>query len=294
MTSTDESWTSWLCDLDAEDYSLISESYTRVVEGGLSYPNNDVVPTPQEENSENQLSYATFKTNNSNTMSNSSGDHNSSTFEKPSKALKTRTTSNIGYLSQKDSSSSSYILSFDNVNPEPILLNTDTTLMPKGALLKQMDKATVLRDTIKHVKFLHQQVKKLEEQAKRKRVESVVYVEKSKVSSSEDVPDSSSNSVDGDSNNDPSSKSIESLPEIEARVSEKNVLIRIQCKKQKGVLVNIVKVIENLHLSVINSSALIFGTSLMDITIIAEMDDEFSLSVKEFLRSLRMRLSQFK
>lgn len=132
-----------------------------------------------------------------------------------------------------------------------------------------MDKASVLGDAIKHVKELHEQVKQLEEQTKRKSVESVVYVEKSHVSSCEDVSDTSSNSGDGNSYE--PSKSSRSLPEIEARVSEKNVLIRIHCEKQKGLLMNIVKEIENLHLSVINSSALLFGTSIMDITIIAEV-----------------------
>ncbi|OIW10887.1 hypothetical protein TanjilG_27833 [Lupinus angustifolius] len=334
MTSIEEeSWTSWLCDLDAEDYSFINESDTNMVEGSFPSPNNDVVPTIQEENSESQLSYATFNTENSSTMSN--WDDNSSNFERPAKVMKISTTSNTGYFSQKDSTPSSYILSFDNVNPEPIFLSTDPNLKPKAKVvnkpsmgflenernepkrniiqegrkkcvsvnrsphhaqdhiiaermrrerishqfialsalipgLKKTDKATVLADAIKHVKELQEQVKVLEDQAKRKRVESVIYVEKSKVSSSEDVSDTSSNSGDGNSD-DPSSKTTRSLPEIEARVSEKNVLIRIHCEKQKGILVNILKEIEKLHLSVINSSALPFGTSIMDITIIAEV-----------------------
>ncbi|XP_019444973.1 PREDICTED: transcription factor bHLH18-like isoform X2 [Lupinus angustifolius] len=344
MTSIEEeSWTSWLCDLDAEDYSFINESDTNMVEGSFPSPNNDVVPTIQEENSESQLSYATFNTENSSTMSN--WDDNSSNFERPAKVMKISTTSNTGYFSQKDSTPSSYILSFDNVNPEPIFLSTDPNLKPKAKVvnepkrniiqegrkkcvsvnrsphhaqdhiiaermrrerishqfialsalipgLKKTDKATVLADAIKHVKELQEQVKVLEDQAKRKRVESVIYVEKSKVSSSEDVSDTSSNSGDGNSD-DPSSKTTRSLPEIEARVSEKNVLIRIHCEKQKGILVNILKEIEKLHLSVINSSALPFGTSIMDITIIAEMDGDFSMSVKELARSLRMGLLKF-
>ncbi|KAE9613095.1 hypothetical protein Lal_00027600 [Lupinus albus] len=359
MTSTEEeSWTSWLCDLDTEDYSFINESdIINMVEGSLPSPNNDVVPTIQEEKSESQLSYATFNTENSSTMSN--WDDNSSSFERPAKVLKISTTSNTGYFSHKDSTPSSYILSFNNVNPEPILLSTDPNLKPKGKVvnktsmgslenernepkrnnnnniqdgrkkcvsvnrspqhaqdhiiaermrrerishqfialsalipgLKKTDKATVLGDAIKHVKELQEQVKVLEDQAKRKRVESVIYVEKCKVSSSEDVSDTSSNSGDGNCD-DPSSKTTRSLPEIEARVSEKNVLIRIHCEKQQGILMNILKEIEKLHLSVINSSALPFGTSIMDITIIAEMDGDFSLSVKEVARSLREGLLQ--
>lgn len=127
----------------------------------------------------------------------------------------------------------------------------------------------MLGDAINHVKELQEQVKVLEEQNKRKRVESVVYVEKSKVSSDEDVSDTSSNSGDGNSY-DPS-KTNGSLPEVEARVSEKHVLIRIYCEKQKGVFMNILKEVENRHLSVINSSVLLFGTSKLDVTIVAEV-----------------------
>ena len=139
----------------------------------------------------------------------------------------------------------------------------------KGTLIGfQMDKATVLGDAIKHVKELQEQVKLLEEQSKKKSVESVVYVEKSQLSSEEDVSDTSSNSGDGNSYE--VSKTSRS-PEVEARVSEKNVLIRVHCEKQKGVLMYILKEIEKLHLSVINSSSLSFGTSMVDITITAEV-----------------------
>ncbi|KAK7252741.1 hypothetical protein RIF29_36913 [Crotalaria pallida] len=360
MTSTEEeSWTSWLCDLDAEDYNFINESILNVVEGSFPSHNNDV------ENSESHISYATFNTDNSSTMSNSSGDDNNNnnitSFERPTKVLKTSTTTTsnntatsdiAGYLSQKDSSPSSYILSFDNnVNPEPIMiLNTDPGKVVnnkplKGSFgnyqlkeqtkrnvqegkksgivnrsphqaqdhiiaermrrerishqfialsalipgLKKMDKATVLGDAIKHVKRLQEQVKVLEEEAKKRRAESVVYVEKSsQVFPSEDVSDTSSNYGDCDT----SKTSSRSLPEVEARVSQKNVLIRIHCENKKGVVVNILKEIEKLHLSVINSSALLFGTSVIDITVIAQMDDEFSLSLKELARNLRVGLSQ--
>lgn len=127
----------------------------------------------------------------------------------------------------------------------------------------QVDKASVLGDAIKHVKQLQEQVKLLEENNKRKSVESVIYVEKSKFSSDNDVSETSSNSSDNSKNR--------SMPEVEARVFKKNVLIRIHCEKHKGVLMNIIKEIENLHLSVTNSSTLLFGTSKLDITIIAEV-----------------------
>lgn len=123
---------------EAEDYSFVNESDTNVVDASFS-PHHDMFPTPQEENSERHCSYATFSTDNSSTMSNSSGDD--SNFERPAKVLKTGTTSNTAnreYLSvQKDSSPSSYILSFDNVNPEPILLSNQ----PKGKVVMNRERS---------------------------------------------------------------------------------------------------------------------------------------------------------
>ncbi|XP_061371591.1 transcription factor bHLH18-like [Gastrolobium bilobum] len=354
MASTEESWKNWLCDLEAEDYSLVDQSDTNVVAGSFPSHHHEIAATPQEENLQRSFSadrYCSYAENSS-TMSNSSGDDDNN-FERPSKTLKVATSNsaNTEYLPQtKESSLSSYVLSFNNVNPAPIM-NIDSSLKPKGKVvnhgksfpskkeprrniqevkktgslarsphqsqdhiiaerrrrekisqqfialsalipgLKKMDKASVLGDAIKHVKQLQEQVKLLEEQTKRKRVESVVYVEKSWLSADEDVSDTSSNSGDGNSY-DPS-KINRSLPEVEARVSEKNVLIRIHCEKQKGLFMNILKEIENLRLSVINSNILLFGTSIVDITITAEMDDEFSLSVKELAKNLRVGLLQF-
>lgn len=157
--------------------------------------------------------------------------------------------------------------------------------------LKKMDKASVLGDAINHVKQLQEKVKLLEEKNQRNNVESVVYVEKTKsYSSDEDVSETSSNSGYGNCCHTHTSKPSRSLPEVEARVSEKNVLIRVHCEKHKGALMNIIQEIENLHLSVTSSSALLFGTTKLDITIIAEMDEKFSLSVQELARKLRVVL----
>ncbi|KAK7309123.1 hypothetical protein RJT34_05611 [Clitoria ternatea] len=357
MTTTDESWTSWLCDLEEpEDHNnFVNESNTKGVD--------DVASAPKEENflksfsTSSNGSYRTPKTEHSSTMSNSSGDDNSFD-ERPIKTLKIGTTS-PEYFPQKKESSLSYILSFDNANQAPILsidssfkpkakvnVNNERSIPLKGSLenqkkeprnrsnnqenknpasftrsprhaqdhivaerrrrenisqqfialsalipdLKKMDKASVLGEAIKHVKRLQEQVKVLEEKSKRKRTESVVYIEKSKMCSDEDVSDTSS--ISGDGNSYDPSKTNASMPEVEARVLERNVLIRIHCEKQKGVLMHILKEIENLHLTVINSSTLLFGNSKLDITIVAEMDDGFSLSVKEVARNVRVGIFQ--
>lgn len=124
-----------------------------------------------------------------------------------------------------------------------------------------MDKASVLGDAIKYMKQLQEKVKRLEEKAKKASIESVVLVKKYEVFG--DGEDSSSM--------DQFSSVSESLPEIEARFCDKDVLISIHCEKRKGVLEKIVGEIENLHLSVVNSSVMTFGDSALNITIIAQV-----------------------
>ncbi|KAF8411910.1 hypothetical protein HHK36_004468 [Tetracentron sinense] len=151
--------------------------------------------------------------------------------------------------------------------------------------LKKMDKDSVLEDTVKYLKQLQEQVKTLEEQTMKKTVESVIFVKKSELSDDDDDTSSSDENFDGCIE--------EQLPEIEARISDRNVLIRVHCKKRKGVLVKALSETEKLHLLVTNSSAMPFGNSALDITIIAQMDVEFCMTVDDLLRSLRSAFGQF-
>ncbi|KAG4930547.1 hypothetical protein AAZX31_17G151300 [Glycine max] len=340
MTSMEESWTSWLCDMEPDDYSFMGQSDIKVddVNGTLASP-HDVATALLEKNQ--QSSFSTVE---------SLSSAAESGLERPFKLPK------IEQLSQKTASSStpsSYILSFDNTNPPPVtvesaskpgtkVLNLEKVLPSKNeprrvvtqqnkkmgsfagsshhtqdhiiaermrrekisqklialsALipdLKKMDKVSVLGEAIRYVKQLKEQVKVLEEQSKRKNEESVVFAKKSQVfPADEDVSDTSSNSCEFGNSDDISTKATLSLPEVEARVSKKSVLIRILCEKEKAVLVNIFREIEKLHLSVVNSSALSFGSSVLDTTIVAEMEDEFNMGVKELARNLRVGLMQF-
>ncbi|CAN1815424.1 Transcription factor bHLH25 [Linum perenne] len=121
--------------------------------------------------------------------------------------------------------------------------------------LKKMDKASVLGDAIKYLKQLQERAKTLEEQVNKKTIESVVYVKKSRVYNE---------NSDGSSNQ-------SQLPEIEARVSGKDVMIRIHCEKHKGCLPKLLSEIEKLHLNVMNSNVLPFGSSTLDITVVAQV-----------------------
>ncbi|XP_040967613.1 transcription factor bHLH19 isoform X1 [Gossypium hirsutum] len=144
--------------------------------------------------------------------------------------------------------------------------------------LKKMDKATVLGDAIKYMKQLQEKVKTLEEQARQKSIESVVFVKKYQLL--------------GDINDELSSWDEicapfdEPLPEIEARFCDQSVLISIHCEKRKGFPEKIISAIEKFNLTVINSNVMTFG-SCAHITIVAQMDMEFCMTVKELVKNLR-------
>ena len=125
-----------------------------------------------------------------------------------------------------------------------------------------MDKASILGETINYLKQLQEQVKTLEEEAKKKPIESVVVVKKLELNIDSKDPFSDENSR---------GPYDEPLPEIEARVREKSVFIRIHCEKRRGVVEKTVAVIEKLHLSITNSSVMSFGSSVLDITVVAQV-----------------------
>ncbi|KAF3439129.1 hypothetical protein FNV43_RR17404 [Rhamnella rubrinervis] len=145
--------------------------------------------------------------------------------------------------------------------------------------LKKMDKASVLEDAIKYVKHLRERVKKLEEEGAKNVGESKIIVKKTRLLIDHDHDLSSS-----DENSD------KLLPEIEARVSGKDILIKIHCEKHKGHLASILRETENLHLTILDTSALQFGNSTLAITIVARMEDEFCMKVKDLVLNLRQAL----
>ncbi|CAN6587308.1 unnamed protein product [Malus baccata var. baccata] len=147
--------------------------------------------------------------------------------------------------------------------------------------LKKMDKSSVLGDAIKYVKHLQERTKLLEEQAAKKTGEAVVFVKRMQYSADDNISSSDENSE---------SCSDQPLPEIEARVSDKEVLIRIHCEKTKGCLTSILSEIEKLGLTIVHSSALPFGNSTLHITVVAQMDVQFSMTVKDLVKNLRHAL----
>lgn len=132
----------------------------------------------------------------------------------------------------------------------------------------QTDKASVLGDAIKYLKQLQERVTTLEEQVAKKTMESVIFVRKTQIFA-DDETSSSDENFDSHSN--------KPLPEIEARVADKDVLIRIHCEKNKGCIPNIINEVEKLHLSVLNTNVLPFGQATQDITIVAKVINSIDL-----------------
>ncbi|KAI5417817.1 transcription factor NAI1 [Lathyrus oleraceus] len=159
--------------------------------------------------------------------------------------------------------------------------------------LKKMDKASILAETIKYVKELKERLDILEKKAKNPQADQwtvspcpfkpEVYNDKH-CSSSDESTDTES-AIDG--------TATESLFKMEARVLEQHILIRIHCQKHKGLLVNIIAVIQSFELFVVNNSVLAFGDSILDITIIAEIGEGYNLTIKELVDNLRIAALKF-
>ncbi|KAG5401334.1 hypothetical protein IGI04_015941 [Brassica rapa subsp. trilocularis] len=163
--------------------------------------------------------------------------------------------------------------------------------------LKKADKASVLEDAIKHLKQLQERVKKLEEErvGTKKMDQSVILVKRSQVYMDDD---SSSYSSTCSAASPPSSSLDEvsilkqTMPMIEARVSDRDLLIRIHCEKNKGCFVKILSSLEKFRLEVVNSFTLPFGNSTLVITILSKMDNKFSRPIEDVVKNIRLALAE--
>ncbi|KAM7529873.1 hypothetical protein LguiB_033283 [Lonicera macranthoides] len=145
-----------------------------------------------------------------------------------------------------------------------------------------MDKYTVLGDALNYLEQIQERVKILEEeQTTNQDLESVVLEKKSEPLIEDG--DGSSHGISGET-------SSQQLPEIEARFCDGSVLFKIHCEKQKQVIVKIITEIESMNLAVASTTVSPFGTLAYDITITAEMEKDFDMTVEDIVNGLRSAL----
>ncbi|KAM7490302.1 hypothetical protein LguiA_033223 [Lonicera macranthoides] len=148
-----------------------------------------------------------------------------------------------------------------------------------------MNKSSLLGDVINYLEQIQERVKMLKEeeevQSTNQDLESVV-LEKKAQPLTEDG-DRSSHEFSG-------ATSGQKLPEIEARLCDGSVVFKIRCEKQKGVIMKIITEIENMNLTVANTSVSPFGTLAHAITITAEMEKDFDMTLENIVNGLRLVL----
>ncbi|TKY48034.1 Transcription factor bHLH25 [Spatholobus suberectus] len=136
-----------------------------------------------------------------------------------------------------------------------VLYFTSICLLASGQYV-QIDKASVLGEAINFVKQLQGRTAVLEQESKKKSTKSHL------------------------------------IPEVEAigLELERELLIRILCEKRKGILLKLLTLLGNKHLAIVSSSVLPFGKNALNITIIAQMGEEYNTTGDELVKSLTQDL----
>ncbi|KAM3279881.1 hypothetical protein ACQJBY_046946 [Aegilops geniculata] len=148
--------------------------------------------------------------------------------------------------------------------------------------LKKMDKATILSDAVRYVKEQQEKLKALQDRDVRS-IDSVVLVKRPCISNDDDGCPSPPRSAAAGGG--PPTTRIP-LPEIEVRISESNVMVRIHCQDGKGVLVTLLAEVEGLHLSITHTNVVSFPASTLIINLMAKVDEGFSVTADDIVWKL--------
>ncbi|XP_047087182.1 transcription factor bHLH18-like [Lolium rigidum] len=135
--------------------------------------------------------------------------------------------------------------------------------------LKKMDKATILSDAVRYVKEQQEKLKELEDRNLRT-VEPVVLVKRPCIATKPDGTATTGSS----------------LPEIEARISNSTVMVKIHCEDGKGLLARLLTEVEGLRLRITHTNAIPFPACTVNITIMAKMDEGFNITADDILGKL--------
>jgi hypothetical protein len=136
----------------------------------------------------------------------------------------------------------------------------------------QMDKATILGDAVTYVRELQGKVKTLEKDSVHVHgtggtIQSTVLVKKPCR-----IPDNEVAASDGSNGDD-----LQKLPEIEARLSDQSVLLRIHCDSARGLLVKVLSEVEMMSLVITHTNVMPYPSSTAIITITAKASHRSTL-----------------
>jgi hypothetical protein len=129
-----------------------------------------------------------------------------------------------------------------------------------------MDKATILLDATRYLKELQEKLKDVEAG---RSTETLVLVKKPCLHAAAVRDDHDGSSLSALPAGTPTAR--KRLPEIEVWFSEsKSVVVRVHCENRKGVVVNVLTEVEELHLSSIHANVMPFTACTRIITITAQ------------------------
>jgi hypothetical protein len=156
--------------------------------------------------------------------------------------------------------------------------------------MDQMDKATILSDATRYVKELQEKLKALQQDgsgnsnARGGMEPAAVLVKKPRIAAP-----AAGDDEDGGGGGAPSPSSCatagaaatarNALPEIEARISDGNVvMLRIHCEDGKGVLVRVLAEVEGLCLCITHTNVMPFSACILIINIMAKASSPLACS----------------
>uniref|UniRef100_A0A803LE66 BHLH domain-containing protein n=1 Tax=Chenopodium quinoa TaxID=63459 RepID=A0A803LE66_CHEQI len=133
--------------------------------------------------------------------------------------------------------------------------------------LKKTDKASILAETIEYLKQLEERAKVLEEQTSKRTMESVCLVKKKQRHT---LNDNSATSYSYDHQYSNKTINFDDNLEIEAKVLNNNILIRVHSLKIQGLIQKIIEEIGNLNMIPLNYQTMPFGSYDITMTIVAK------------------------
>ncbi|KAK4365693.1 hypothetical protein RND71_013573 [Anisodus tanguticus] len=77
---------------------------------------------------------------------------------------------------------------------------------------------------------------------------------------------------------------------IKARILDKSVLINIHCTKQDGIVGRVLLQMEQLQLSVHDIRIMPFGSTNLEISILAEMENGCCITVQDIVKALQINI----